>query len=190
MVRVGGSNLFSVAVYVLHTFRQAFAWNVYVSAPSTSKFSFVSVRFGFAPGGSGGLGEETLFRAALCGMLVFFFFCVLGDGVTGDRKTTRGEIDDGRQEKEKEKAEFFPEKAPQKAPQKNTPPPPSVEGHSVRPAAVCYPTLFWAVVLHSTGCMESCVATILSTRKLCRVCLFIFLSIKTNFQISDRLRDL
>lgn len=66
------------------------------------------------------MGEETLFRAALCGMLVFF--CVLGDGVTGDRKTTRGEIDDGRQEKEteKEKAEFFPEKAPQKAPQKNT----------------------------------------------------------------------
>lgn len=120
MVRVGGSNLFSVAVYVLHTFRQAFAWNVYVSAPSTSKFSFVSIRFGFAPGGSRCLGEETLFRAALCGMLVFFF-CVLGDGVTGDRKTTRGEIDDGRQEKKK--AEFFPEKAPQKAPQKNTPPP-------------------------------------------------------------------
>lgn len=48
----------------------------------------------------------------------FFFFCVLGDGVTGDRKTTRGEIDDGRQEKEK--AELFPEKAPQKAPQRNT----------------------------------------------------------------------
>lgn len=166
---------------MLHTLRQAFAWNVYVSAPSTSKFSFVSVRFGFAPGGSRGLGEETLFRAALCGMLVFFF-CVLGDGVTGDRKTTRGEIDDGRQEKEK--AELFPEKAPQR----NTPPP-SVKGHSVRPAPVCYPALFWAVV-HSMGCMESCVATVLSTRKLCRVCLFVFLSIKTNFQISDRLRDL